>query len=119
MTQQHVHLVGAGLIGASIGIGLTAAGWDPSIEDADASAEQVAWRIGAGRALRDAQSPSLVIVAVSPAATPDVVVASLRRPIVIVELSCFNCCVFPVASTRRRICWLSLWYKRSIGSRSY
>lgn len=79
MTQQHVHVVGAGLIGASIGIGLAAAGWDPTIEDADAAAQRVAWRIGAGRELGREESPALVIVAVSPAATPEVVVACLRR----------------------------------------
>ena len=80
MSPQHVrtHIVGAGLIGASIGIGLTAEGWDVTIEDNDADAAALARSIGAGTELGDA-TPELVIVAVPPAATPSVVVSSLEQ----------------------------------------
>lgn len=72
------HVVGAGLIGASIGIGLSAEGWSVTIEDADADAAALARAIGAGAQLGD-QQPQLVIVAVPPSIAADVVVASLER----------------------------------------
>ncbi|WP_234985766.1 prephenate dehydrogenase [Demequina sp. NBRC 110051] len=77
--SARVHIVGVGLIGASIGIGLTAEGWDVTISDADPQAERLAHAIGAGRALAgDAPRPDLVIVAVPPSAAADAVVTSLR-----------------------------------------
>ncbi len=72
------HVIGAGLIGASIGLGLRAAQWSVSIDDADPAAAALARRIGAGDALADA-APDLVIVAAPPAVTAQVVVDSLER----------------------------------------
>ena len=72
------HVVGAGLIGASIGIGLRAEGWSVTIEDADPEAESLARSIGAGEALGDV-APALVVGAVPPAIAAQVVVASLER----------------------------------------
>ncbi|PKQ26092.1 MAG: prephenate dehydrogenase [Actinobacteria bacterium HGW-Actinobacteria-4] len=71
------HIVGAGLIGASVGIGLTAEGWDVTISDNDEHAQTLARSIGAGSKL-GSREPDLVIVAVPPSAAPSVVVASLK-----------------------------------------
>lgn len=71
------HIVGAGLIGASIGLGLKAAGWAVTIADADAKAQDLARSIGAGDALGE-DSPELVIVAAPPAVTPALVVEALE-----------------------------------------
>ncbi|GIG54518.1 prephenate dehydrogenase [Demequina activiva] len=78
MSAPRTHVIGAGLIGASIGIGLSAEGWSVTIEDADEEAEALARSIGAGRAL-DGGAPDLVIVAVPPSFAADVVVSSLDR----------------------------------------
>ena len=47
MTSQ-VHIVGAGLIGASLGIGLTAEGWSVTLDDADPETARLARSLGAG-----------------------------------------------------------------------
>ncbi|WNM25910.1 prephenate dehydrogenase [Demequina capsici] len=70
------HIIGAGLIGASIGLGLRAAGWTTTIADVSANAERLAWDIGAGMPLGD-DAPELVIVAVRPSDTGDVVAKAL------------------------------------------
>ena len=71
-------IMGAGLIGASIGLGLRAAGWSVTISDVDPKAEGLARSIGAGDA-PDGSEPELVIVAAPPAAAADVVVAALEQ----------------------------------------
>ena len=76
--KPRTHIIGAGLIGASIGIGLRAEGWGVTIEDADREAESLARSIGAGQALGETP-PALVVVAVPPSIAADVVVASLAR----------------------------------------
>lgn len=75
---SHVHVVGAGLIGASLGIGLTADGWDVSIDDLDPETARLARSIGAGAELGDRQ-PDVVVVAAPPSAAPEVVAAALTR----------------------------------------
>lgn len=74
----HVHVVGAGLIGASVGLGLAAAGWDVTIDDADGDAAALAWSIGAGRKIRKGEQPAVVVVAVPPAHCAHEVVDQLR-----------------------------------------
>ncbi|MDN4489220.1 prephenate dehydrogenase [Demequina sp. SYSU T00068] len=76
-TLPRTHIVGAGLIGASIGIGLSAEGWPVTIADADAQAEALARSIGAGGTLGE-QSPDLVIVATPPSVAGAMVVHALR-----------------------------------------
>ncbi|WP_083979901.1 prephenate dehydrogenase [Demequina salsinemoris] len=71
------HIIGAGLIGASIGLGLRAQGWSVTIADASDRAQALAWGIRAGDPLGDAD-PELVIVAVRPSDTGDVVADALR-----------------------------------------
>ncbi len=73
-----VHIVGAGLIGASIGVGLVAEGWPVTIEDRDEAAATLARGIGAGGILASDDAPDLVVVAVPPAAAADAVVSALR-----------------------------------------
>lgn len=70
------HIVGAGLIGASIGLGLRAEGWTVTITDADPKAEALAHSLGAGEPLGDGV-PQLVIVAAPPAITATLVVEAL------------------------------------------
>lgn len=77
-STPRTHVIGAGLIGASIGIGLTAEGWAVTIADASSKAAALARSIGAGAELGP-EEPELVIVAVPPSAAADDTVAALRR----------------------------------------
>ena len=83
---QPVLVRGTGLLGASIGVGLSAAGAQVRLHDLSPAALAVAADIGAGRPARIdadgddlAQPPGLVVVAAPPDVTADVVVDSLRR----------------------------------------
>ena len=76
-TTPTTHIIGAGLIGASIGIGLTSEGWSVTISDADAEAQLLARSIGAGGA-PGREHPDLVIVATPPGVTAHVVVDALN-----------------------------------------
>ncbi|MBN2177086.1 MAG: prephenate dehydrogenase [Demequinaceae bacterium] len=77
--MPHVHIVGAGLIGSSIGIGLSAEGWKVTIEDRNPKVERIARGIGAGHAPEAGLKPDLVIVAVPPSVAADEVVSALRK----------------------------------------
>ena len=68
-----VRIVGAGLLGASIGHGLRAAGVDVILDDASRSNLRLAIDYGAGRAAADGDAPGLIVVAVPPDATAEVV----------------------------------------------
>ncbi|WP_104182225.1 prephenate dehydrogenase [Arthrobacter sp. B0490] len=88
-TEQGTHLtgpvliIGAGLLGASIGLGLRARGIDVVLSDSSPSTEAVARDIGAGRLHTDARaageelSPELVVVATPPDVTARVVAEAL------------------------------------------
>ncbi|WP_084126431.1 prephenate dehydrogenase [Demequina sp. NBRC 110054] len=75
--HPRTHIIGAGLIGASIGLGLRTQGWPVTITDASERAASLAWDIGAGEPLGE-REPELVIVAVRPSDTGDVVAEALR-----------------------------------------
>ncbi len=71
---------GTGLIGTSLGIALTRAGYAVSLADPSPTAQGLARDLGAGRlALDEPEDPDLVVVAAPPDVTADVVVDSLTR----------------------------------------
>jgi prephenate dehydrogenase len=74
-----VRIVGAGLLGASIGHALTARGVDVVLDDTSPSQLRLAVDYGAGRQARDGDEPSLVVVAVPPDVTADVIERELAR----------------------------------------
>lgn len=76
---EQVRIVGSGLLGASIGLGLTARGVDVIVEDSSPSARKLAIAYGAGRTAHPDDSPGLIVVAVPPDVTADVVAAELER----------------------------------------
>jgi prephenate dehydrogenase len=76
---EQVRIVGSGLLGASIGLGLGARGVDVIVEDASPSARNLAIAYGAGRAPAPGDAPGLIVVAVPPDVTADVVAAELER----------------------------------------
>lgn len=76
--QGIVRIVGTGLLGASIGLALRERGVDVVLADTSPSALALAVDYGAGRASTAEDSPSLVVVAVPPDITADVVAAELE-----------------------------------------
>ncbi|MGF3057557.1 prephenate dehydrogenase [Microbacterium sp. YY-01] len=74
-----VRIVGAGLLGASIGHALTAHGVDVVLDDVSPSQLRLAIDYGAGRAASGSDNPRLVVVAVPPDVTADVIEAELQR----------------------------------------
>lgn len=73
-----VRIVGAGLLGSSIGLALRGLGVDVILADSSRSSLALAIDYGAGRAAAATDSPSLVIVAVPPDSTAEVVAAELE-----------------------------------------
>ncbi|AXG13385.1 prephenate dehydrogenase [Intrasporangium calvum] len=79
---SHVRIVGTGLIGASLGMALTAAGFRVSLDDPSPTACRLARDLGAGMLatqLAPGDDPQLVVVAAPPDVAGAVVVDSLRR----------------------------------------
>ncbi len=75
-----VHVIGAGLLGASCGLALRDRGVEVTLEDSSPSAVSLATDYGAGRPrTEDDPEPGLVIVATPPDVTGSVVVAALER----------------------------------------
>ncbi|QEW01527.1 prephenate dehydrogenase [Microbacterium caowuchunii] len=72
-TPGTVRIVGAGLLGASIGHALTALGVDVALDDTSPAQLRLAVDYGAGRAARADDRPILVVVAVPPDVTADVI----------------------------------------------
>jgi prephenate dehydrogenase len=72
-TSGTVRIVGSGLLGASIGHALTARGVDVALDDTSPAALRLAVDYGAGRAARADDRPRLVVVAVPPDVTADVI----------------------------------------------
>ncbi|MDF1479030.1 prephenate dehydrogenase [Leifsonia sp. H3M29-4] len=75
--DAQVRVVGAGLLGASIGHGLTARGVDVILHDASRASLGLAIDYGAGRAAAAGDDPALVVVAVPPDAAAEVIAAEL------------------------------------------
>lgn len=74
-----VRIVGAGLLGTSIGLALTKRGLDVVIEDAVRSNQALAIDYGAGRASASGDSPNLIVVCVPPDVTAEVVARELAN----------------------------------------
>lgn len=72
-TSGLVRIVGAGLLGSSIGHALRAFGVDVVLADASPAQLRLAIDYGAGRAARDDDRPALIVVAVPPDVTADVI----------------------------------------------
>ena len=72
-----VRVVGAGLLGASVGLGLRAHGVEVILDDASPSGLRLAVDYGAGRLAAADDRPQLIVVAVPPDRTAEVVAAEL------------------------------------------
>jgi len=78
--EQQVRILGTGLIGASLGMALSRAGFQVSLDDPSPTAAALARDLGAGVLARDtAAVPDLVVVAAPPDVVADVVAAQLSR----------------------------------------
>lgn len=79
-TRGPVLIIGAGLIGGSVGLALRRAGVDVYLRDASPTAMALGESLGAGRVWREGlPAPSLVLVATPPDVTAGVVLAALRE----------------------------------------
>ncbi len=72
-----VRIVGAGLLGASIGLALRTRGVDVILADISPSTVTLAVDYGAGRAARENDDPALIVVCVPPDVTAQTVAAEL------------------------------------------
>lgn len=73
-----VRIIGTGLIGTSLGIALSAAGYAVTLDDPSPTAVRLARDLRAGRIEPD-EAPDLVVVAAPPDVCGDVVIAALER----------------------------------------
>lgn len=78
LQATRIKIVGAGLLGTSLGLALTRAGIQPAVSDSSASNLRLAIDYGAGRAASAEEQFDLVIVAVPPDFVVGVVGAELR-----------------------------------------
>lgn len=80
MSDLRVYIIGAGLVGSSLGLALTRAGCDVVLSDAVGSHAVVAAGLGGGRVgVPGADEVDVVVVATPPSAIPGIVVDSLHR----------------------------------------
>jgi prephenate dehydrogenase len=78
--SQRVRIVGTGLIGASLGIALSQAGFQVSLDDPSPTAAALARDLGAGVLAADTIAvPDVVVVAAPPDVVADVVAVELSR----------------------------------------
>ncbi|MFT4029441.1 MAG: prephenate dehydrogenase [Protaetiibacter sp.] len=77
--DTQLRIVGSGLLGASIGLGLSAKGADVIVDDASPATRALAIAYGAGRAPAEDDSPGLIVVAVPPDVVAEVVARELER----------------------------------------
>ena len=80
--ERELLIIGAGLIGTSVGLAATAAGWSVRLADADPDRARLAASLGAGMATEPSSAvgmrPDLVLAAVPPAALGPVCIDALR-----------------------------------------
>ncbi len=75
----HVHIVGTGLIGTSLGICLSANGFEVTLEDPSPTAVRLARDLRAGTAEDLTAEPDIVVVGAPPDVAAAVIVAALKR----------------------------------------
>lgn len=75
--QSQVRIVGAGLLGTSIGLALTKLGIDVIITSQSRASTELAIQYGAGRAENGNDNPALIVVCVPPAITAELVAREL------------------------------------------
>ena len=76
--QGSVRIVGAGLLGTSIGLGLMKLGVEVTLEDASPANLKLAIDYGAGARASDADQPTIIVVCVPPDVTASVVTRELN-----------------------------------------
>jgi prephenate dehydrogenase len=76
---KQVRIVGAGLLGTSIGLALTKLGLEVSIESASPSSQALAIEYGAGRPASSNDNPTLVVVCVPPDITARIAAEKLAE----------------------------------------
>ncbi len=76
--QGTVRIVGAGLIGTSIGLALTKLGIEVVLEDSSPANVRLAADYGAGKPAADSDQPELIVVCVPPDVTAHVVATELK-----------------------------------------
>lgn len=74
-----VRVVGAGLLGTSIGLALRKLGVDVAIDDVSPANQRLAIDYGAGRKPESTDQPSLIVVCVPPDVTARTVLAELKK----------------------------------------
>lgn len=77
--QANVRIVGTGLIGTSIGLGLTRQGVSVTLEDASPANQRLAADYGAGKVASTGDLPELIVVCVPPDVTARVVSTQLQN----------------------------------------
>jgi prephenate dehydrogenase len=101
-----VHIVGTGLLGASIGLALTGRGIEVTLEDKSPTALMLATDYGAGVARTPEHSePDLVVVAVPPDVVAELVVDSLKRfpTAVVVDVASVKAGIYDVVSQHAEV----------------
>ncbi len=78
-TSGQVHIIGSGLLGTSIGLGLTNLGVDVSLEDSSPAVLSLAKDFGAGRTLNATDEVALVIVCVPPDVAAETISFAIKR----------------------------------------
>lgn len=76
---MRILVVGAGLVGSSLGLALVRAGHEVLLEDLNPSHARVAVGLGAGQVYRGEDALDVVVVATPPASVADVVIHCLAR----------------------------------------
>jgi len=77
-TTGQIHIIGAGLLGTSIGLALRNLDVDVSLEDSSPAVQSLAIDFGAGRKLDPEDSVSVVVVCVPPDVTATTVISALN-----------------------------------------
>ena len=78
-TKGQIHVIGAGLLGTSIGLSLRKLNVDVSLEDSSPAVQSLAIDFGAGRKLDPTDEVAVVVVCVPPDVTATTIVTALNR----------------------------------------